>query len=572
MHRQPEFATGLDLPCPRMARAERGLVLAAMLDHLPDLASLVLEFNADVGALNRRYATPETAERRARFASLYVDWSERIAGLPFEELARPAQVDAILFQNLLTRRTRQLELDAGKEAEVAAYLPFLPALMALENARRDFADLDPSGEAAVLSAALAEAKGLMENLKPVEASERPAAFRAASQVEALRSALGEWHRFGAGYHPAFTWWCGTPFRELDQALEAYGKALKETGCGVKPGDDDAIVGNPVGREALVADLETEWIPYSPEELIAIGDREYAWCEGEMVRAAAELGFQNWRDAVEHVKGLHVPPGEQASLVRDLAWEAIEFLERHDLVTVPELAKETWRMSMMPAERQKVAPFFLGGEEILVSFPTDAMPHETKLMSLRGNNRHFARATVQHELIPGHHLQFFMLQRHRPYRQAFGTPFWIEGWALWWEMLLWEQGFARSAEDRIGMLFWRMHRCARISFSLRFHLGEMSPEACIAFLVERVGHERANAEGEVRRSFSGMYPPLYQLAYMIGGLQMRALHGELVAAGWTPRRFHDAVLRENQMPLEVLRAELTEAPLSRDMKSKWRFAG
>ena len=52
---------------------------------------------------------------------------------------------------------------------------------------------------------------------------------------------------------------------------------------------------------------------------------------------------------------------------------------------------------------------------------------------------------------------------------------------------------------------------------------MTPQQCIDFLVDRVGHERANAEAEVRRSFNGTYPPLYQLAYMIGGLQFRALH-------------------------------------------------
>ena len=73
-----------------------------------------------------------------------------------------------------------------------------------------------------------------------------------------------------------------------------------------------------------------------------------------------------------------------------------------------------------------------------------------------------------------------------------------------------------------MLFWRMHRCARIIFSLKYHLGEWTPQQCIDFLVDRVGHERANAEGEVRRSFYGGYKPLYQIGYMIGGLQFMAL--------------------------------------------------
>ncbi len=84
--------------------------------------------------------------------------------------------------------------------------------------------------------------------------------------------------------------------------------------------------------------------------------------------------------------------------------------------------------MMTPERQLVAPFFLGGETILVSYPTDGMTHEQKMMSLRGNNPHFARAVTHHELIPGHHLQQFMTRRYRPYRELFRTPFWGEGWA------------------------------------------------------------------------------------------------------------------------------------------------
>jgi uncharacterized protein (DUF885 family) len=193
------------------------------------------------------------------------------------------------------------------------------------------------------------------------------------------------------------------------------------------------------------------------------------------------------------------------------------------------------------------------------------------MSLRGNAVHFSRATVQHELIPGHHLQAYMADRYSSHRRAFSTPFWTEGWALYWEMLLWDKGFARSPEDRIGMLFWRMHRTARIIFSLGFHLGKMTPQECIDFLVEKVGHERFTAEGEVRRSFNGTYSPLYQVAYMIGGLQFRALHQDLVASGrMTNRIFHDTILTLGRIPVEMVRASLLAQPLSRDYRASWRF--
>jgi uncharacterized protein (DUF885 family) len=119
----------------------------------------------------------------------------------------------------------------------------------------------------------------------------------------------------------------------------------------------------------------------------------------------------------------------------------------------------------------------------------------------------------------------------------------------------------------------MHRCARIIFSLGFHLGKMTPQQCIDFLVDRVGHERANATAEVRRSFNGDYSPLYQLAYMMGALQFRALHKELVGSGkMTNREFHDAILKGGNMPVEMDRAMLAGQKLSKGYRPSWRFAG
>jgi hypothetical protein len=442
------------------------------------------------------------------------------------------------------------------------------------------------------------------------------ANRGVAMLNGLRNTLRSWFGFYNGYDPIFTWWADEPYKAVDQALAGYSTFLTERVVGVRPagapvtttearpgpeggrggafgggqrpgleggrgatvstrpGDSSDIIGDPIGREALMVELASEMIPYTPEELIALAKKEMAWCEAEMVKASRELGFgDDWKKALEHVKTLYVEPGKQPALVRDLALEAIKFLEDHDLVTIPPLARESWRMEMMTPERQLVNPFFTGGETISVSYPTNAMSHEQKLMSMRGNNIHFSRATVFHELIPGHHLQGFMTARFKPYRGLFSTPFWGEGWALYWELLLWEMKFHKSPEDRVGALFWRMHRCARIIFSLSFHLEQMTPQECIDFLVNRVGHERANAEGEVRRSFAGSYEPLYQAAYLLGGLQLFALHKELVDSGkMSNRAFHDAILKENRIPIEMARAILTKQKLTRDFKSSWKFYG
>jgi uncharacterized protein (DUF885 family) len=353
----------------------------------------------------------------------------------------------------------------------------------------------------------------------------------------------------------------------------YAEALKKkVDPNTLPKDDGSgIIGSPIGREELLRQLQFEMIPYSPEDLVDIANKEFAWCDAELLKATKEMGFgDDWKKAQEKVKMSFVPEGHQPEAMLKLYNESVEFLKKHDLITIPPIAEETWRMTMIPPQRQLISPFFLGGEVLQISYPTDEMNHDDKLMSMRGNNPHFSRATVHHELIAGHHLQGFMGDRYKAYRQ-FYTPFWIEGWALYQEFVLWDLNFPRGPEDKIGMLFWRMHRCARIIFSLNYHLGRWTPQQCIDFLVDRVGHERANAEGEVRRSFTGNYGPLYQLAYMIGGLQFYAMKKELVDSGkMTYKQYHDAVMHENAMPVEMVRAIITNQPLKKDFKSNWKF--
>jgi hypothetical protein len=69
----------------------------------------------------------------------------------------------------------------------------------------------------------------------------------------------------------------------------------------------------------------------------------------------------------------------------------------------------------------------------------------------------------------------------------------------------------------------------------------------------------------------MYSPLYQAAYLLGGLQFRQLHAELVDSGrLTERQFHDAILRENAIPVEMIRASLSGEKLTADFRAGWKF--
>jgi hypothetical protein len=595
------------LPAPARAQdpARAGVPALAPIVARPvsEMAGVVERYGADAQALARRYDGEGSPRQRVRLRQFYEGWRAELRTVDHGKLSPEGKADWLLLDTHLAYQLALMDRQARQRAEVAPLLPFADSLLALHDLRRDLVPVDAPRAARLMARVARDVDSLRTLWEPAGDSaarararaaqprvSRTVANRAAANIDQLRGTLRGWYRFYDGYDPQFTWWMKAPMARLDSGLVRYARTLRERVVGIPAAvaarlasgtgganddgaNDGPIIGDPIGAEGLKADLAHEMIPYAPEQLIAIAEKEYAFSLSEAKKAAREMGFgDDWKKAMDKVKDAYVAPGKQPELIRDLARQAEAYFAQRDWVTIPPLATEDWRMEMLSPERQKTSPFFLGGELILVSYPTVDMADDEKLMSLRGNNPHFSHATVFHELNPGHHLQGFMAQRYMPHRRLFGTPFWNEGQSLYWEMFLWDQGFHASPEDRLGALFWRMHRSARIIFSLNFHLGKMTPEQAVQFLVDTVNFERANAEAEVRRSFNGTYPPLYQAGYMLGGLQLRALHQELVASGrMTNRQFHDAVLQGGPQPIALVRARLERLPIPREGLPAWLFA-
>jgi Bacterial protein of unknown function (DUF885) len=553
-----------------------------------EVNNTMVQYDADKGSLIRFYATNSTAdtygmsynesnynspERRERLLKLIGDYKKQLNDLDFESMSIHGKVDYILFNRNLESEQYELQQQQKTYEQIKQYFPFEEKIYTLEKPRRRGLKVDGAETARVLESIRKELVLQIKTFSKADSLEKPFSVFASNHAKGLQEILKNYFDFYNGYDPLFTWWVPKTYTDLNALMTEYSTLLKSKRkiTLFQKDDGSGIVGMPIGREELIRQLQTEFIPYSPEDLVNIANKEFAWCDAELLKASREMGFgDNWKAAQEKVKTSFVPPGEQPQAMLDLYNQSVEFLKKNDLLTIPPLAEETWRMYMMSPEAQKRNPFFLGGESLIVSYPTNDMTFDEKMMSMRGNNPHFSRATVHHELIAGHHLQQFMSGRYKTYRH-FDTPFWVEGNALYWEMLLWDLKFPRTSEDRIGMLFWRMHRCARIIFSLNYHLGKWTPQQCIDFLVDRVGHERANAEGEVRRSFTGGYGPLYQIAYMVGGLQFTALKNEMVGTNkMTYRQYHDGILKENALPVELLRAIMINQPLKRDFKTNWKF--
>lgn len=556
------------------ADAPRLTDLVAFAGTESDFRVVIVRYLQDKAAIQRRYPVQFSPARQERLTAFNRAWTAELERVDFDALNPEGRIDYLLLRDRLTYEAEALRLSARRAEEMAPLLPFAPALIALQETRLDRQRAHGRQSAETLDTAARQVEGLTAALE--DASRRPSASpviarRAVGQIEHLRAMLREWNTFYDGYDPDVSWWARQPYARLDAALDAYAAALNRRVVGIRPGEEPPIIGDPVLEAGLRADLALEMIPYSIPELIQIGEREFAWIEAQMKAVARDMGYgDDWKAALEHTKNLAPPPGEVPWVLYDIADYSEGFVERDGSVTMPPLAREIWRLAMQTPERQLINPFFSGGETTRVSYPTDGMTHEQKMMSMRGNTPHFNFATVHHELIPGHHLQGFMNSRFNPHRVQMGwTPFWGEGWALYWEFILWDKQFPRNDADKVGMLFWRMHRAARIVFSLNYQMGNWTPEQAVDFLVDRVGHERANAEAEVRRTT--IDAPFYQTAYMVGGLQFYALRRELVDSGrMTEREFHDAVLQGGPMPVEMVRARLTGQTLTRDYRPSWRF--
>ncbi len=229
-------------------------------------------FSTDRAALGRRYPVAQSPARLARLRTFYDDAVRTLDGVDFDQLGLEGRVDSVLLRVRLAYERRLLEREAGWFEATAALLPFAATITGLHDARFAHETLDPVKAATTLDGlarAVDEARSALGNgaadssrdASPASnggsasvRSPRLIAFRAQEQLSELSDTLKSWFEFHRDYDPLFTWWCEAPYKEAAKALDTYRTALREKGVGMTSGDEEPIVGSPVGREALVADL------------------------------------------------------------------------------------------------------------------------------------------------------------------------------------------------------------------------------------------------------------------------------------------------------------------------------
>src|SRR6266581_3772182 len=285
-------------------------------------------------------------------------------------------------------------------------------------------------------------------------------------------------------------------------------------------------------------------------------------EADLARRAARMdGGPGWQDVADRLRADHPPA---TALVEAYAREmarARDFVAQRGLAPIPDAPLD---VVPTPAFMRPIIPFAAYDSPgpysrdrtgwFYVTIPDSRLPAAAQERMLRDHCRHELAATALHEGYPGHHLHLVQAQRQASEtRKNVSTPLTVEGWALYCEDMMGEEGFYRSEEEQFFQRVHLLWRAVRILLDVGLHTRGMTFEQAVEYLTSHLGVDRANAEAEVRRYCA---EPAYQLCYAVGRRELLKLRDDFRAArgggGAFPlRAFHDPVLRYGGLPVTLM---------------------
>jgi uncharacterized protein (DUF885 family) len=297
---------------------------------------------------------------------------------------------------------------------------------------------------------------------------------------------------------------------------------------------------------------------SPQQIHDIGLREVARIRGEMERVAREAGFPNREAYVEELRtNPQYYPTTAEQLLRESARinKEVDFWLPRLFGSLPRL---TFTIREIPAETAEGTTTAYYGP----GSPESGIAGTYYVNTSRLNQRPLweVPALSLHESVPGHHLQIALQQETdiAPFRRNFtGFTAFTEGWGLYAESLGEDMGLYDTPARRMGELSYQMWRAARLVVDTGIHAFGWDKARAVQFMRQNSALTDANIDAEVNRYISW---PGQALGYMIGRLKIIELRRRAEAAlgeRFDIRRFHDAVLRNGSVPLDVLESQIDE---------------
>jgi len=173
-------------------------------------------------------------------------------------------------------------------------------------------------------------------------------------------------------------------------------------------------------------------------------------------------------------------------------------------------------------------------------------------------KYMMEALAYHEAVPGHHLQIALQQEltNLPkFRRHGGYTAFIEGWALYAELLSKERGFYKDLLSDYGRLTAEAWRASRLVVDTGIHSLKWTRDQAITFLKNNTASSEQDIVSEVDRYIAW---PAQALAYKIGELRIRELRAKAqrrLKSRFDIRRFHDELLNDGALPLDILQGKM-----------------
>ncbi len=346
---------------------------------------------------------------------------------------------------------------------------------------------------------------------------------------------------------------------LDKAVETASAAAAAYVETIK-----AAMGSTVEEWALGSDKYDELVGLrafdglDASQILEIGHRQLALNKAARVEDARRIDPNVPEPVVvDRVKSNHPETFDEAlASYKDAMMRARAHIIEHGIATMP--PGETISVIPTPEYLRTVIPFAAYFEPPKfdkhpsgIYIVTPSVGNDPNAM--REHNYASISNTSVHEAYPGHHLQLSAAIGHPSIvRLLTDAPEFVEGWGMYSEQMMREQGFDDGPEFLLAMHTDAIWRACRIILDVRMHRGELTVDEATAFLIEHTGFEHANAQAEV---FRYTYTPTYQLSYLLGKvllLGLRADEQKRLGSGFSLKNFHDTLLRNGSLPISFHR--------------------
>jgi uncharacterized protein (DUF885 family) len=324
----------------------------------------------------------------------------------------------------------------------------------------------------------------------------------------------------------------------------------------------------VGKEHFEFKLRDEHLlPYDCESLLAFGEDAVRSTIAALEALAARIDpAKTWVALVETLRVDHPPEAHLLAEYRKGVTDARGFVEERGLVTIP--AGEALDIVDTPAFLCPTVPYaaymapgaFDARQEGLyyVTPVNGQLSAAERAEALLGHNRYAMLLTNVHEAYPGHHLQLVCANKvPSEIRRLFDSDVFCEGWALYCEQLVLDEGMTEDPRVRLFQLKDQLWRACRVAIDVKLHTGRMSFDEAVSMLVDVAHLERPNAVGEVKRYTQS---PTQPMSYLTGKQQIMDLReGERSRLGgaFRLREFHDKLLSFGSIPVTLIRSGFAE---------------